>query len=104
MPLSDTACKNAHKNEKASSGKPFKLSDEKGLFLLVKPQEDGWGKWWRFKYRFDGKEKMISPSRQGRFHPCPSQTRTCGITASGSSHYELARSGIIVHDLRPRQR
>lgn len=60
MPLSDTACKNAHKNEKASSGKPFKLSDEKGLFLLVKPQEDGWGKWWRFKYRFDGKEKMIS--------------------------------------------
>lgn len=60
MPLSDTACKNAHKNEKASSGKPFKLSDEKGLFLLMKPQEDGWGKWWRFKYRFDGKEKMIS--------------------------------------------
>jgi len=60
MPLSDTACKNAHKNEKAGSGKPFKLSDEKGLFLLVKPQEDGWGKWWRFKYRFEGKEKLLS--------------------------------------------
>lgn len=58
--LSDTACKNAHKNEKASSGKPFKLSDEKGLYLLLQPQADGWGKWWRFKYRFDGKEKSIS--------------------------------------------
>ncbi|MBL1263875.1 tyrosine-type recombinase/integrase [Candidatus Methylomicrobium oryzae] len=60
MPLSDTACKNAHKNDKAGSGKPFKLSDEKGLFLLLQPQEDGWGKWWRFKYRFEGKEKLLS--------------------------------------------
>jgi len=60
MPLSDTACKNAHKHAKASDGKPFKLSDEKGLFLLVKPQADGWGKWWRFKYRFEGKEKLLS--------------------------------------------
>jgi integrase len=60
MPLSDTACKNAHKHAKASDGKPFKLSDEKGLFLLVKPQADGCGKWWRFKYRFEGKEKLLS--------------------------------------------
>jgi integrase len=60
MPLSDSACKNAHKNEKVGSGKPFKLSDEKGLFLLLQPQEDGWGKWWRFKYRFEGKEKLLS--------------------------------------------
>ncbi len=58
--LSDTACKNAHKHEKAANGKPFKIPDEKGLYLLVKPQIDGWGKWWRFKYRFDGKEKSLS--------------------------------------------
>jgi integrase len=58
--LSDTACKNAHKHEKTSTGKPFKLTDEKGLFLLMKPQIDGWSKWWRFKYRFDGKEKGLS--------------------------------------------
>ncbi|MGY6277626.1 tyrosine-type recombinase/integrase [Methylomonas sp. MgM2] len=38
----------------------FKLFDEKGLFLLVKPTSSGWGKWWRFKYRFDGKEKLLS--------------------------------------------
>jgi len=58
--LSDTACKNAHKHEKTSTGKPFKLTDEKGLYLLLKPQADGWGKWWRFKYRFGGKEKSLS--------------------------------------------
>jgi integrase len=58
--LSDTACKNAHKHEKTSPGKPFKLADEKGLSLLLKPQADGWGKWWRFKYRFGGKEKGLS--------------------------------------------
>lgn len=28
-----------------------------GLFLLVKPNG---GKWWRFKYRFDSKEKQLS--------------------------------------------
>jgi len=37
--------------------KPCKLTDGDGLFLLVTPQG---GKWWRFRYRFDGKEKMLS--------------------------------------------
>lgn len=27
---------------------------------MLQPQAGGWGKWWRFKYRFDGKEKSIS--------------------------------------------
>jgi integrase len=59
--LSDTACKNAHKHEKTLLNKPFKLSDGKGLYLLLKPQADGkWGKWWRFKYRFGGNEKNLS--------------------------------------------
>jgi len=60
MALSDTACKNAHKHEKASNNKAFKLADEKGLYLLLKPQVDAWGKWWRFKYYFGGKEKGLS--------------------------------------------
>ncbi|ATG89480.1 tyrosine-type recombinase/integrase [Methylomonas koyamae] len=60
MALSDIACRNAHKSDKAKDGKAFKLFDDKGLFLLVKPTESGWGKWWRFKYRFDGKEKQLS--------------------------------------------
>lgn len=52
MALSVTAIRNAKPKEK-----PFKLYDEAGLFLLISPQG---GKWWRFKYRFDGKEKLLS--------------------------------------------
>jgi integrase len=37
--------------------KPQKLFDSGGLFLLVNPSG---GKWWRLKYRFDGKEKLLS--------------------------------------------
>ena len=47
MPLSDTTIKKA----KPRTDKPFKLSDEKGLYLLVTVNG---GKWWRFDYRFDG--------------------------------------------------
>ena len=52
MPLTDAAVRNAK-----STDKPFKLADERGLFLLVTP---GGGKWWRLKYRFEGKEKLLS--------------------------------------------
>lgn len=37
--------------------KPLRLTDEHGLYLEVAPSG---GKWWRFKYRFHGKEKRIS--------------------------------------------
>ena len=33
------------------------MFDERGLYLEVAPSG---GKWWRFKYRFEGKEKRIS--------------------------------------------
>jgi hypothetical protein len=58
--LTDTACKNAHRSDKAKLGKAFKLSDGKGLFLLVKPQINVTGKLWRFKYRYDNKEKLLA--------------------------------------------
>lgn len=40
-----------------ATDKPLKLSDEKGLFLEVRP---GGGKWWRLRYRHAGREKMLS--------------------------------------------
>lgn len=52
MALTDAAVKNAKPTDK-----PRKLADEKGLFLLLTP---GGGKWWRLKYRMDGKEKLLS--------------------------------------------
>jgi len=52
MPLTDTSIRNAK-----PGAKPVKLFDERGLFLIVTPAG---GKWWRFRYKFDGKEKLLS--------------------------------------------
>lgn len=52
MPLTNTAIRNAK-----SGKKTCKLYDERGLYLEVSPNG---GKWWRFKYRFNGKEKRLS--------------------------------------------
>ena len=52
MPLTDTTIRTAKPTEK-----PYKLADEKGLFLLVSPNGS---KWWRLKFRIDGKEKLLS--------------------------------------------
>jgi integrase len=37
--------------------KPIKLYDAKGLFLLVNPNDT---RWWRFRYKVKGREKLIS--------------------------------------------
>lgn len=41
-------------------GKPYKLADEKGLFLLVQPSG---GMLWRMKYRIDGSDEAGNPKR-----------------------------------------
>lgn len=52
MPLTDTAIKNAK-----PKAKPYKVTDGDGLYLLVKPNG---GKYWRFKYLYVGKEKLLA--------------------------------------------
>lgn len=52
MPLTIPEIKNAHPREKA-----YKLSEEKGLYLLINPNGS---KYWRYKYRFGGKEKLLA--------------------------------------------
>lgn len=52
MPLTDVAVRTTKPGEK-----PFKLADEKGLFLYVQPTG---AKLWRQKYRFGGKEKLLA--------------------------------------------
>jgi len=52
MKLTETAIRNAKPSEKSQ-----KLSDGDGLHLEVTPKG---GKWWRFRYQFDRKEKLIS--------------------------------------------
>lgn len=51
MPLSDIKIKNLKAAEK-----PYKVSDFEGLFILIKVSGS---KSWRFKYRVDGKEKLL---------------------------------------------
>lgn len=59
--LTDATIRTAKPKEK-----PYKLFDGGGLFLLVTPTkkeelpQSAGGKWWRFKYRFGGKEKLVS--------------------------------------------
>ncbi|WP_367117298.1 tyrosine-type recombinase/integrase [Desulfovibrio sp.] len=50
--LTDAAIRTAKPRQK-----PYKLADGGGLYVEVAP---GGGKWWRLKYRFEGKEKRIS--------------------------------------------
>jgi len=52
MPLADTAIRSAKPGDK-----PVKMYDERGLFLIV---TSAGGKWWRFRYSFGGKEKLLS--------------------------------------------
>jgi len=52
MSLTDAKVRNTK-----PTAKPFKLSDGGGLVLLVQPSG---GKWWRYRYRFAGKEKMLA--------------------------------------------
>lgn len=52
MALTDTAVRSAK-----GKARPYKLTDERGMFLLVSPNGS---KWWRLKYRMLGKEKLFS--------------------------------------------
>lgn len=52
MPLTDIKIRNTK-----PSGKPLKLTDERGLYLLIQPSG---AKWWRLDYRVAGKRKTLS--------------------------------------------
>lgn len=52
MALTNIEIKNAKPDTK-----PYKMTDGGGLFLLVQPTGS---KWWRYKYRYGGKEKLLA--------------------------------------------
>ncbi len=55
MALTDTEIRRSRPSER-----PYKLSDNGGLHLLITPAG---GKLWRWKYRFDGAEKLMALGR-----------------------------------------
>ncbi|WP_420237363.1 integrase arm-type DNA-binding domain-containing protein [Telmatobacter bradus] len=52
MALTDTQIRKAKQSDK-----PYRMSDGGGLYLQIVPSG---GKLWRWKYRFDGKEKLMA--------------------------------------------
>ena len=52
MPLSDRAIRNFKAGDR-----PYKKGDSGGLFMLITPTG---ARWWRLKYRFGGKAKLLS--------------------------------------------
>ena len=52
MPLTDAAIRALKPKDK-----PYKVADFEGLYLTIKPTGS---KLWHFKYRVDGKEKLLS--------------------------------------------
>lgn len=52
MALTDAKLRNLRPKEK-----PYKTADYNGLYVLTNP---GGSKLWRFKYRLNGKEKLLS--------------------------------------------
>ena len=52
MPLTDTAIRNTR-----PTGKPVKLFDEGGLYLILTPAG---ARWWRLDYRYGGKRRTLS--------------------------------------------
>src|ERR1700690_1218465 len=80
MPLTDTAIRKAKSKEK-----PFKISDSGGLYLLVQPSGS---KWWRYKYRFAGKEKLLA---LGSFPDV-------GLAEARDLHYQARKTLAAGHD------
>ena len=52
MPLTNLRVEKAKPKEK-----PYKLADERGMYLLIHPKG---GKWWRLDYRYQSKRKTLS--------------------------------------------
>ncbi|MFC0669487.1 Arm DNA-binding domain-containing protein [Azotobacter chroococcum] len=55
MPLTDIQIRQAKPGEKQR-----KLSDERGLFIEIRPTG---GKFWRYRYKIDGKENVFAVGR-----------------------------------------
>ena len=75
MPLTALAIRQAK-----SRIKPYKLFDERGLFLLVNPSGS---KLWRFKYHYGNKEKQLS------FGPYPDVSLAQARGARSEARQEL---------------
>ena len=100
MPLTDTAIRNAR-----PGGKPVKLFDEGGLYLILTPAG---ARWWRLDYRYGGKRRTLSMGvyphvslkdgnvwspelRLTDYGPLPHPTQLCGSICAVPRHMATIR-------------
>lgn len=77
MPLTDTKIKNAK-----PKSKPYKLTDGLGMYIEVTPAG---GKYWRYKFRFAGKESRLT---LGRYPDTPISEARLKLAKARSKVYE----------------
>jgi integrase len=93
MPLTDIAIRRAK-----TDNKPRKMFDRRGLYLEVAPRG---GKWWRFKYRFGGKEKRLSlgvypdVSLKEARHRCEDARRLLAREIDPSEHRQATKAARV---------
>jgi hypothetical protein len=70
-PLTDTVIRHAKpgvNHRKERTDEPYKLGDTGGLHLEVQP---GGAKWWRWKYRYEGRQKCLVLTTLAAGAPAP---------------------------------
>lgn len=81
MPLTDVAARQAKPREKS-----YKLADGQGMYLEVMPNGS---KYWRLKYRFDGKEKRLALGVYPIQHAYKRLQFAVGTAGSARLHVQL---------------
>ena len=87
MALTDPKIRQAKSKDKA-----YKIADKNGLYLEVRPNG---ARYWRHKYRFDGKEKRISHGVYPEVSLADARAATIEAESSASHARCCASSGWI---------
>lgn len=87
MPLNDTQIRNAKPRDRA-----YRMTDGGGLQLEVRPTG---GKFWRFRYRLDGRENMFAAGQYVQAPNGESSTMAAARVASGQLTLAEARRQLL---------
>ncbi|MBI5616937.1 MAG: tyrosine-type recombinase/integrase [Gammaproteobacteria bacterium] len=91
--LTDTAIRNTK-----PSMKPMKLFDGGGLYLLITPEG---GRWWRLKYRYGGKEKLLSLGTYPEVPLAGRKEKKTGVWIEGARDRRDAARQLLANGVDP---
>ena len=93
MGLTDATIRTAKPKQKA-----YKLFDGEGLYLEVSPSG---GKWWRLKYRFNGKEKRLSLGTYPDVPLASTKNKVSGTMVTGAREKCQAARQLLAEGVDP---